>query len=131
MAFCDPADFFDAGGRLRPLSRIPRAARACIAGLEVARANFDPTDGVRSKEWLHKIKLTNKAQALELLARHFSLLNDHVKVDVGFDAELLARLDRGRARLAEARPVLALPPAPPTTTAAEASARLAAQKPTR
>lgn len=105
LAFMDPADFFDADGSLKAIGDIPADARACIAGLEVARANFDPTDGKRSKEWLHKIKLSSKTAALELLARHFALLHDHVKVDIGVSSALLERLDRGRARLAAADPL--------------------------
>jgi len=53
---------------------------------------------------VHKVHLAKKLGALELLAKHFALLTDAVKVD--FAQALLERLDRGRQRVAEARKLL-------------------------
>ena len=53
---------------------------------------------------MHKVHLAKKLRALELLAKHFALLTDVVKVD--FEQSLLDRLDRGRQRVAEARKLL-------------------------
>lgn len=76
LAFFDVADIFDTDGTLRPIHEIPKEARAAIAGIEVARANFDKTDGKKSDEWLHKVKLASKDRALEMLGKHFGLLEE-------------------------------------------------------
>lgn len=98
LAFFDVAEFFDDDGNLLPLQQIPVEARAAIAGMEVARANLDPKDGKKSEEWLHKIKLAPKQASLEMLAKHFALLTEVVRVDD--QDRLLAKLDRGRLRAA-------------------------------
>jgi phage terminase small subunit len=98
LAFLDVGDLFDADGHLLALNKMPAEARAAIAGLEVARANFDRTDGKRSDEWLHKIKLAPKDRALEMLAKHFKLLTDVVKVEGDWD-KLAARLSSARQRV--------------------------------
>lgn len=97
LAFFDPADLFDDDGDLKPLREIPKEARAVIAGLEIARANFDKTDGKKSEEWLHKIKLANKGQALDLLAKHFKLVTEVVEVRGDWD-KLTARIRTARSR---------------------------------
>lgn len=79
LAFFDVAEFFDDSGNLKPVSDIPKEARAAIAGIEVARANLDPKDGKKSEEWLHKIKLAPKQASLEMLAKHFGLLIERVE----------------------------------------------------
>lgn len=85
LAFFDVADIFDAEGNLRPIHDIPAEARAAIAGIEVARANFDKTDGKKSDEWLHKVKLASKDRTLEMLAKHFGLLIERVEHSGGMD----------------------------------------------
>lgn len=97
LAFLDPAALFDTSGNLKPIHTIPIEARAAIAGLEVLRTNIISGDNAR--EWLHKVKLTSKTHALELLAKHFKLLTDIVQIDTT-EAQL-ARLDAGRARNAK------------------------------
>jgi hypothetical protein len=47
---------------------------ACIASIEVVRRNLTSGDG--AIETIHKIKLWNKPQALELLGRHFGIFNE-------------------------------------------------------
>lgn len=85
LAFFDVADIFDSDGNLKPIHEIPAEARSAIAGLEVARANFDKTDGKKSNEWLHKVKLAAKDRALEMLAKHFGLLTEKVEHTGGLD----------------------------------------------
>jgi hypothetical protein len=59
LAFLDPAEFFDAKGRLkRNIHDIPVEARAAIK---------------------HKVKCVSKEKALELLARHFRLATEVVE----------------------------------------------------
>lgn len=76
LAFFDVAAFFDEAGNLLPIHQMPVEARAAIAGLEVARANLNPKDGKKDDEWLHKIKLAPKQHALEMLGKHFGLLEE-------------------------------------------------------
>ncbi|HYN06769.1 MAG TPA: hypothetical protein VES67_05230 [Vicinamibacterales bacterium] len=64
--------------------------------MKVARANLDRTDGKRSKEWLHEIKLPKKSATLELLMKHFRLLVDIVEIDT--TEARLAKLDAARAK---------------------------------
>jgi phage terminase small subunit len=98
LAFLDPARFFDTKtGQLRPIPVMPENVRACISSFEVVRGNLDKTDGKRSPETLHKIKLTSKEKALELLCRHFKLLQDTVEVTGNWD-KLVERLKSARRR---------------------------------
>ena len=101
LAFLDVADLFDEQGHLKKPKDMPPEARAAIAGLEVARANFDRTDGKRSDEWLHKIKLSPKVNALELQAKHFKLLDRAAENEHGDFEKFVARINRARQRLAD------------------------------
>ena len=98
IAFLDVADFFDADSHLLDIHQMSKEARACIAGLEVARANLDRTDGKRDEEWLHKIKIVQKTDALEMLAKYFKLLVEQVHVTSDW-AQLAARLASARQRV--------------------------------
>lgn len=97
LSFFDVADLFDDNGDLRALKDVPIEARAAIAGLEVARANLDRTDGKRGDEWLTKIKLASKVDALQMLAKHFKLLVERIEVTGDWD-KLAARLAAARKR---------------------------------
>lgn len=97
LSFFDVADLFDDNGDLRPLKDVPIEARAAIAGLEVARANLDRTDGKRGDEWLTKIKLASKVDALTLLGKHFKLYVERLEVTGDWD-KLAARLAAARKR---------------------------------
>lgn len=102
VAFFDAADVFTADGRhLKRIDEMAPEARAVIAGLEVATANFDRTDGKRNyREWLHKIKLASKLHALELLAKHFKLLDRAAENENGDFDKFIARINAARARVA-------------------------------
>lgn len=92
-------DFFCDDGSLKPLSELTEAQAAVIEGMKVARANFDRTDGKKSDEWLHEIKLPKKAPVLDLLMRHFKLLTDVLEVKGVEDLE--QRIEATRRSLAE------------------------------
>lgn len=82
-------------GALKHPTEMSEDARRCVASFEVARANLDITDGKRSPEWLHKMKLHDKVKVLEILAKHFALLKDVVQVEGDWE--------KAAARLASAR----------------------------
>jgi len=103
LAFFDPAELFDEHGHIKPLKDMTPEARAVIAGIEVARANFDRTDGKRSNEWLHKIKLSPKVNALEMLAKYFKLLDRDAEQEGGDVEKFIARISRARKRLADSK----------------------------
>jgi hypothetical protein len=60
------------------------------------------TSGDDAQDQTVEIKLWNKLDALALCAKHFGWVMDKHEVTVHLD-ELLARLDRGRQRNADAR----------------------------
>jgi hypothetical protein len=67
--------------------------------MEVIIKNAEAGDGVTDR--VHKFKVWDKTRSLEMLAKHFALLTDVVKVTT--DDENIARLMAGRKRAAEAR----------------------------
>jgi phage terminase small subunit len=98
IAFADIRTLFDAQGNLRPLQDLTADEAACIAGLDVIIKNAQAGDG--QTDLVHRIKCWNKTQALELLAKHFALLTEVIRVED--DRTLIAKLEAGRQRAAEA-----------------------------
>ena len=68
--------------------------------MELTKRNLTAGDGMQ--EDVVKVKLWDKPRALEMLAKHFALLTE--VVDMRLDADLRARLDRGRQRNAQRNP---------------------------
>ena len=76
--------------------------RRCIESLEVARANLDRTDGKKSDEFLHKLKLFPKSKATELLAKHFGLVREIVETKEPIDWDKrIARIRAARRRVGD------------------------------
>lgn len=84
LAFQDIRQLFDEHGDLRPLHTLPDDAAVLVAGLEVIIKNAAAGDGVTDR--IHKIKVVDQVKPLELLAKHFGLLQEtlQVKGDVVF-----------------------------------------------
>lgn len=99
LAFSDVRNLFDANGALKPLHLLSAEDAACIAGLEVIIKNAEAGDGHLDK--VHKIKIWDKTKTLQMLGQHFALLVEHVKLEASDD--LIAALQRGRQRVAEAK----------------------------
>lgn len=95
LALSDTRSLFDAHGNLRPIHMMTAEEAACIASLEVIKKNAEAGDGVI--DVVHKVKLWDKTRALEMLAKHFALLTEVVKIDAS-DA-LVARLQSARRRV--------------------------------
>jgi phage terminase small subunit len=87
LAFSDVRKLFDADGNLKPLHLLDDDAAASIASLEVVKKNLAAGDGVT--DTVHKIKTWDKTRNLEMLAKHFGLLEEKVAhsghLTIGFD----------------------------------------------
>lgn len=90
IAFVDVRQFFYDTGALRPVSEWTEEMAACIGGLEVVEHGDEGA-------LLKKIKLIDRKQALDSLARHLGLFKD--KVEISVDETLAERLARAKARL--------------------------------
>lgn len=112
LAFSDVRSLFDEQGNLRPLHTLTAEQAACIGGVEVVIKNAKAGDGIT--DTVHKIKIWDKPRSVEMLAKHFALLTEVVRVDE--DASRIEKLMAGRKRVAEARK------APPSDTSPQAGA---------
>lgn len=97
LAFSDIRTLFDETGNLRPLQELTAEQAACIASVEVVIKNAKAGDGVT--DTVHKIKVWDKPRTLEMLAKHFALLTEVVKLDA--EDALVQALMAGRKRAAE------------------------------
>lgn len=75
IAFLDPTSLFAPDGSLLPIQKMPPAARAVIAGLEVSEV-LDGDGRVVGR--VQKVKLVDKLGALTLLARHLGMFTDKI-----------------------------------------------------
>jgi phage terminase small subunit len=98
VAFVDVRGFYDARGRLKPMSALTPEQGSALAGVESMQRNVEAGDGVM--DTVYKIKLWDKVRALEALAKHFGLLVDRVHVTGDLDV-VAQRLIGARRRLAE------------------------------
>ena len=74
LAHADIRQFYDVDGQLKPIHELPDELAACIASIEVVKRNLLSGDG--KTEFIYKIKLWNKPQALELLGRHQGIFRE-------------------------------------------------------
>ncbi len=96
IAKFDISEVFDENGRIREVSEMSPVARRVVAGIDTL--TIRTKDG-KSFSTTAKIKLPDRLRALELLAKHFSLLTDNVKVsgDAINPFELIVRQAQGNA----------------------------------
>lgn len=79
IAFSDPRSLFDLAGNLKPIHQMTTEEAASIASFEVVKKNVTAGDGVT--DTVCKVKVWDKAKALEMAAKHFALLTDRIAVD--------------------------------------------------
>lgn len=89
LSFVDATGIWDSAGHIKPFSKWTVEQRASLAGFEAIIKNAAAGD--RKTDLVHKVKLYDKTRALDLLARHFALLHDQVKVE-GVDWKEIAAL---------------------------------------
>lgn len=86
VAMANRADIFK-DGKLLPLEQWPPDCQALLEGVEIIIKNAEAGDG--HTDTVHKVHLAKKLGALEILAKHFGLLNE--KVDVNAKLEVVVR----------------------------------------
>lgn len=84
LGFQDIRSLFDVDGNLKPLHTLTADQAAVIAGMEIIIKNAQAGDGVTDR--VHKIRIVDQVKPLEMLAKHFGLLEDHgpMQVDVTY-----------------------------------------------
>lgn len=85
-------DIQDGEVRYKPLNEWPEGASRLISEIETKKGR-NGVDGLNIK-----IKIPDKSKALELLARHYGLLNDKMEVNVSSDIGEQLRLARERVQ---------------------------------
>lgn len=94
LSFSNVQSLFDTAGNLKPIQDLTPEEASCIASFEVIKKNAEAGDG--KTDVIHKLKVWDKTRSLEMLAKHFVLLTDVVKVEA--DDANIAKLLAGRAR---------------------------------
>jgi hypothetical protein len=90
-------DYWTTDGSAKHPNALAVEQGAALAGFEVLIKNAKAGDGIT--DTIYEFKLWDKVRALELLAKHFALLTDIVRVDS--QAAQIAALLAGRKRAAE------------------------------
>lgn len=78
-AFFDLLDVLNSDGTPKPIGEMSRAARAAIRTIETRETT--PTRNRCESVKIHRITLTDRVRALELLARHLGLFSEHRQSD--------------------------------------------------
>lgn len=87
LAFADLRKLFDEQGNLKPIHLLDDEAAASIASIEVVKKNLAAGDN--QTDTVHKLKVWDKTRNLEMLAKHFGLLEDKIAhsghLTIGFE----------------------------------------------
>ena len=97
MAFVDVAGMYDDQGQPKALRLLSCEQRAALQSVDVVVKNVAAGDGVT--DTVYKIKVHDKTRSLEMLAKHFELLVERVKVDSTSADARVARLVAARSRV--------------------------------
>jgi len=73
IGFLDPAELLEDDGSLKPIRDIPLSARRAIAGLDIEELYAGSGEQRTAIGQIKKIRLCNKNDALESLAKHLGL----------------------------------------------------------
>ncbi len=77
LAFVSIQDLFDTEGNLIPIHQLPRHVASAVASVEVVKKNLAAGDG--QTDTVHKLKTWDKPKALDMLGKHFGLLEETVQ----------------------------------------------------
>lgn len=86
---------------LREIKAMPEEMQRAIASVKVRTENL--TAGDDRQDTTVEIKLWDKTRALEMCGRALGMFKDRQELEIKSDAELIAALQAGRKRTAEAR----------------------------
>ena len=95
IAFSDITGFFNDAGQLKTFGDLTAEQRGMLASTETLVKNVAGGDG--HTDTVLKMKVWDKLKALELLAKYFNILTEHLHLTAG--DELVERLQRARKRL--------------------------------
>lgn len=95
LAFVDLRGFYDDAGNLKAISALTAEQGAALAGVEIVKKNLTAGDGF--VDTVHKIKRWDKVRTLEILAKHFHLIDEKIKVEFAVE-DLAERLHAGQRR---------------------------------
>ena len=98
LGFQDIRRLFDVDGNLLSIPELSQAAAVTIGGIEVVIKNIAAGDG--HLDTIHKIKIIDPVQPLELLAKKFGLLVEKIELNDVTAAARVARLVAARKRVA-------------------------------
>ena len=77
IAYSDVAAFFNEDNTLKKPSELSEDQRRTLASFEACVKNVAAGDG--KQDFIHKFRAWDKTKALEMLAKHFGLLEDKVE----------------------------------------------------
>lgn len=96
IGFSNIKNLFDKDGNLLPMHMLPDDVAASVASFDVLTSRIPGSDPAEV-QYIVKIKLWGKPEALTLLGKHKKLFTDRIEVDVG--DELAERIKAARQRL--------------------------------
>ncbi len=99
LAFSNVQDLFDEHGDMRPIHKLTREQAACISSLEVIMKNATAGDGKIDR--ILKVKVWDKVRTMEMLGKHFALLDERVRIEGS--ENLIQALFAGRERAAKVK----------------------------
>ena len=105
VAFSDLASYYNEDGSFIPFHELTQDQRSALASCETIVKNAQAGDG--QTDTVLKIKLHDKMKALELAAKHFHLVDEHVQVDTDVRVTVSwqkAELPEGAARIIDVTP---------------------------
>jgi phage terminase small subunit len=76
VAFLDPGDLFDRGGRLLPISQIPEGPRRALAAFETQEAALAEEGTPHAAGATKRVRFLSKLAALHALAKHLGMFAD-------------------------------------------------------
>lgn len=101
LAFADVRHLFDEKGELRAVHELNDDVAATIAGLDVQVETSEKGSVITRT---HKIRRSDKVQALGVLARHFKIVGAEIDETVGVAMAVAERMERAAERLKRMRP---------------------------
>ncbi len=98
LALVNLRDYWNADGTAKLPHELTEDQGACLAGFEVAKKNLTAGDGY--VDTIHKFKLWNKREAIELYMKHYGMLTEKIEIKSSTADARIALLLAARKRTA-------------------------------